>query len=367
MTRWFLGLLRWAVDRARRVRALRKIKPFVRSVLLDGAMPISHVLQNRSFASYTDSKGVTFQLIEGFRDAVKPGWQWILRPRKHEPISLEAMKAKVDYCSSMVSEMLSFLSAHGFHVEGKSVMEVGCFDGIKTFPILSAGAAHVTGSDINRYYVLDKPASEATEDDLKRVEEYLRTLRRTAAAAVLGSDNIPDAVSFVEDDITASGFPDESFDLVCSWEVLEHVMDPDRMFLEIHRLLRPGGFAFHDYNPFFSLNGGHSQCTLDFPWGHVALDDADFESYVKRFRPVEVDMAMNIYRHCLNRMSLKDLEMSARSSGLEVIAVLPWPDQQHANALSERVFEAATVNYPSVSVQDLISPCVWILLRKAGG
>ena len=37
-------------------------------------------------------------------------------------------------------------------------------------------------------------------------------------------------------------FPDQSFDLLITQDVMEHVMDPDAAFREIARVLRPGGF-----------------------------------------------------------------------------------------------------------------------------
>ena len=36
-------------------------------------------------------------------------------------------------------------------------------------------------------------------------------------------------------------FPDESFDLVVTQDVMEHVLDPEAAFSEIARTLRPGG------------------------------------------------------------------------------------------------------------------------------
>ena len=38
-------------------------------------------------------------------------------------------------------------------------------------------------------------------------------------------------------------FAAESFDLVCSWDVLEHVRDPQAVLHEVHRVLRPAGAA----------------------------------------------------------------------------------------------------------------------------
>ena len=44
------------------------------------------------------------------------------------------------------------------------------------------------------------------------------------------------------EDITCLTFPDNSFDLIISGDVLEHVPDPNAAFRETFRVLRPGGF-----------------------------------------------------------------------------------------------------------------------------
>lgn len=43
-------------------------------------------------------------------------------------------------------------------------------------------------------------------------------------------------------DLQAIELPDESFDVVCSAHVLEHVPDTDRALAELHRIIRPGGW-----------------------------------------------------------------------------------------------------------------------------
>lgn len=43
------------------------------------------------------------------------------------------------------------------------------------------------------------------------------------------------------DDVEALDFPDETFNAVVCWSVLEHVPHPHRAIAELHRVLKPGG------------------------------------------------------------------------------------------------------------------------------
>jgi SAM-dependent methyltransferase len=43
------------------------------------------------------------------------------------------------------------------------------------------------------------------------------------------------------EDLSRQTFPDESFDLVVTQDVMEHVLEPERAFSEIARTLKPGG------------------------------------------------------------------------------------------------------------------------------
>lgn len=57
------------------------------------------------------------------------------------------------------------------------------------------------------------------------------------------SADLCDDRSMVRMDITDIGYPDESFDVVYCSHVLEHVNDDRRALRELHRVLRPGGWA----------------------------------------------------------------------------------------------------------------------------
>ncbi len=65
--------------------------------------------------------------------------------------------------------------------------------------------------------------------------------------------------------------PDDSFDVVMSNAVLEHVMDMDRLVRELHRVTRAGGISYHLWHNYYSLSGGHVHPDLytRLPWGHL--------------------------------------------------------------------------------------------------
>jgi len=45
-------------------------------------------------------------------------------------------------------------------------------------------------------------------------------------------------------DIVNTGFPDNHFDLVVLWDIIEHLIQPMEALVEVHRILKPGGRVF---------------------------------------------------------------------------------------------------------------------------
>lgn len=68
---------------------------------------------------------------------------------------------------------------------------------------------------------------------------------RASGAALYGIDLVPlaaqDGMELIEADLGKVPLPDASIDLIYSRSVMEHVTDPDAVYAEAARLLKPGG------------------------------------------------------------------------------------------------------------------------------
>lgn len=114
---------------------------------------------------------------------------------------------------------LSFLQQAGCIKNSKKVLEVGCGIGTIVFWLSQQGCAAV-GSDISSVAV-----------------EY-------------GKQKYPH-ISLNVESAEKLSYPDQEFDLVLSFDVLEHLFNVDRHLAEVRRVLKPGGcYLFQTPNKF---------------------------------------------------------------------------------------------------------------------
>lgn len=105
--------------------------------------------------------------------------------------------------------------------DAAKILDFGCGYGRQVIELLQAGF-DVWGVDVS-------------ETDVAKAAQTLRESGfDPARVSVLGADG-------------RSAFPDESFDVIFSDQVLEHVADLDRAVAEIARLLKPGGLTLHQW------------------------------------------------------------------------------------------------------------------------
>ncbi|MBS0652162.1 MAG: 3-demethylubiquinone-9 3-O-methyltransferase [Verrucomicrobia bacterium] len=99
------------------------------------------------------------------------------------------------------------------------ILDIGCGGGLLSNELARAGHV-VTGIDLSQ-----SSLDQAKKRDVSKSVEYI----------YCNAEKIP--------------FEDETFDVVCAMDFLEHVESPETIIQEASRLLKPGGlFFFHTFN-----------------------------------------------------------------------------------------------------------------------
>jgi len=117
-------------------------------------------------------------------------------------------------------------------VESKDVLDFGCGYGGRTVRYKELGARSVTGTEI-----VPEMVSEARVFALSKGVDVRLLLANEWEPLPL---------------------PDNSFDVICSYDVFEHVGSPERVIQECWRLLRPDGVLYAVFPPFHHpIHGSH--------------------------------------------------------------------------------------------------------------
>jgi SAM-dependent methyltransferase len=343
-------IIKFLIDKAKRSKLIQSV--FEQPIDLR-KLPVK--------GAFIDSNGDSYDLYEGLRTQLKPGWERIFnqdgKSFDKSPQRIENITQNGRLAVERIEPVINLFSSG---IKDKKVLEIGCNSGGTTFAFADKGADEVVGSEFSGYK-LESISSKATKNsDLKEVNENLKELRGLVKAKFTN----PFGVSFVDDDICNSKIEPNYFDLIFSWDVLEHLHDPKEALKNMHNLLNDDGIAIHEYNPFFSLIGGHSACTIDFPWGHVLLNEHDFDKYNDDYQPERKNTAMSFYLNGLNRMTINDLKKYAKESNLEILSIIEFPKEQHLRMLNRETIDKATANYPTLEVNDLISYKIIVVFRK---
>ncbi|MDQ3935492.1 MAG: class I SAM-dependent methyltransferase [Actinomycetota bacterium] len=132
-------------------------------------------------------------------------------------------------------------------IRDKDVLDVGCGWGGKMIHWAETGGPRsVTGFDLPGVFEPEAPAE---------------------LARARGLDNLSFTTGFAED----IPFDDESFDVAIVDDVIEHVRDPERVFAECHRVLRPGGIAIAKFPSFRMMRAHHLDRAIAWPALHYVL------------------------------------------------------------------------------------------------
>ncbi len=220
--------------------------------------------------------------------------------------------------SNVYCKAVRDLNAFGLSgLAGRRVLDLGC--GQRYAFALQACAAGATVTALDTDYVAPGPLPAMLwhmlrHDGLKRAAKSAVRMvlfdRRyyTQLEAESGTKlrSFAPRISFVVADPNAARYElaSESFDVIASNAVVEHVRDVYQFAAEVKRLLAPGGCFYCIIHNFYSLSGGHN---TDWsypddsppanvpPWDHLRANRFPPWVYLNRLKPEEYEAAFSAH------------------------------------------------------------------------
>lgn len=146
-----------------------------------------------------------------------------------------------EYFEQRVADTSQYRVLFNPHVsfEGKTVLDLGCNRGYLLHSFLQHNKFTAIGADLVSYYL-----SDARRD-------------------------YGDIIQFVETTPASIPLPDNSVDVVYTIDTVEHLSRPKELFMEVFRVMKPGGQFLIHFNPWFNPHGHHLEDIIAFPWPHV--------------------------------------------------------------------------------------------------
>lgn len=305
--------------------------------------------------SFKLSNGYDLPIVEGWRERVKSNWRNAYKEFEYSPIPQE----KVNKLKHDIKLAAYILSKHKISLQDKTIMDVGCYLGIQCFGGIELGARKAVGIDIPEYYINQSTkkvnASKILEQRREQIREYHPHIDRSK-------------IDFYDTSVFEMEF-DNEFDIIFSWETFEHITNPKEALKRIYKALKPGGISFHNYNPFFCISGGHSMCTLDFPFAHTFLTDKDFKRYLEEVTPVNPpdkykELSYNFFTKNLNRMTQQDLRNYIEEENFKLLDFIAVPEFNKLDQLDESTLTIAKELYPNLSINDMLCSNIYFTIQK---
>ena len=194
-------------------------------------------------------------------------------------------------------------------MNGKEVLDIGCGARFPFSLLAAADGANMTALDVTYVKPHALPVffwkifrangiKRAAKSVVRKAlfdELYLKQLQDSA-----GMDLSPfiSKINFVLADPTVANYPlpSNTYDLVTSNAVLEHVDDVKNYFKEACRVLKRGGLSYGFVHNYYSISGGHnlewaypdtSPSPRVMPWDHLRGNQFPSHIYLNKLLPEE--------------------------------------------------------------------------------
>ena len=202
-------------------------------------------------------------------------------------------------------------------VQGKTVIDFGCGDGVATLDLARNGAKQVIGLDILQN-ALDKATSHAEDMGLGDRCKFSTSTETKA-------------------------------DIIISLDAFEHFGDPAAILEIMHGLLAPKGYVMASFGPtWYHPLGGHLFSV--FPWSHLLFSES---AQVRWRSDIRTDGATRFseVEGGLNQMTIKHFEriVSASKFRVETLEAVPIRVMNPIHCRLTREFTTAIVRVKLVS------------------
>lgn len=261
--------------------------------------------------------------------------------------ALESDESYADYRRECAGTVLDAASNHNISVRGKTVLDLGCYDGAITCGYQDAGADRVIGIDI------DEPAVRAAQKNHSTdIVEF----------HVSGTEKIP--------------LPDNTIDTILCYDVFEHVACPAPMLEECNRVLKPGGQMLIGtwgwYHPF----APHLWSMMPVPWAHVLFSEKTMlrvcrriyhsDWYVPNMHDFNEDGTRkedkfnyeSIPGDYLNKLLVRDFEKIFQQSSMDF--------EMHQERFSSKWAAWTTPLLKIPFVKEFFTAYIWVVLTATG-
>ncbi|MBN1476139.1 class I SAM-dependent methyltransferase [Candidatus Sumerlaeota bacterium] len=221
----------------------------------------------------------------------------VLRPRRRAHATDQAY---FDHTFTVARGRAPVFARH-VDLGGKRLLDIGCGLGAKAI-----------------FYAKETPVAEVVGVDLS--ERRIGQARAFAECAGVGEPRL----RFEVGDASGMPFENESFDLLLSEDMIEHVADVPGFLAECRRVLRPGGSILMRGGPlYFSPWGAHLYYQFGMPWVTLLLSrSAIREASASLPEPQGVFLSMSLAEEIeqlegLNRLTPRRLTRLVDEAGFE--------------------------------------------------
>lgn len=205
-----------------------------------------------------------------------------------------------NYFDYEVSKSNRINDVFSINLRDKIVLEIGSGYGGYIYHALCKGAKFVFGVEIDH-------------DRAKESEEILNEKNIGENYQILRSDSRD--LDMIQDN---------SIDIVVSDAVIEHITEIGKVFIEVERILKPGGKAYLSTSPiWFTYNGGHLWRYIPIPWSHIffssktIIEVLQIQKLRNDFPEYRCDYIIDLYR-TIGKLSLHRVRKEVANSGLNL-------------------------------------------------